>query len=131
MNNAGRSVLTVAIAVALSIVAARITVATTGQRAPGLFNGELLTIEHASGKALRIGTAGFESPFVHFLEADGTTKMELMTTPTGHALFEMKFPNTSNPAIRIDTATPTGAARIVLFDPATGEASKTIMFDSE
>ena len=132
MNSMGRALITVGIGVVIGVAAARITVGMTTQQpfASGE-DGQLLTIAHSSGRQLRIGTAGFDSPFVHFVEPDGTVVMELMTTPTGHSLFSMKNPQTGDPAIRIDTATPTGAARMVFFDPATGKPARTITFDSE
>ncbi len=88
-------------------------------------------IDHPSGRAIRIDTVGFDSPAVHFLDTDGSVIFELMTTPTGHALMEMRNPNTGEPSIRLDTATPTGAARLIFFDPATGKPARTITFDSE
>lgn len=132
MNSMGRALITVGIGVLIGVAVARITVGMASQQpVVSAKDGQLLTFEHSSGRQLRIGTAGFDSPFVHFIEPNGTVVMELMTTPTGHSLFSIKNPQTGDPAIRIDTATPTGAARIVFFDPATGKPARTITFDSE
>ncbi|MEM9662953.1 MAG: hypothetical protein AAF937_11670 [Planctomycetota bacterium] len=94
-------------------------------------NNQILNVEDESGRQIRIGTAGFDSPFVHFVEPDGTVIMEMMATKTGHSLFEMLNPETGEPAITIDTATSNGAARIVLYDPKTGQPAKTITFESQ
>ncbi|HED52731.1 MAG TPA: hypothetical protein ENJ00_00820 [Phycisphaerales bacterium] len=90
-----------------------------------------IRVEHQSGSRVDISTLGYDSPSIIFRDAQGNVTSDFVSTPTGHSVFTMSNPMTGKISLKIDNATPSGAARIVLYDPSTGKPGRVLMFDSE
>lgn len=58
-------------------------------------------------------------------------KLEALVTPKGYSIVTLTNPLSGERSIQIDNTTPDGSARIVFYDPATGQPAKVISLDGE